>query len=305
MPGRVEAEKIQTFSLIAGSQACDALCPFCVSKMTPEQGMTLKAENINRDRFKRAYEYAAAGKAETAMITGKGEPVLFPDHITEYLNYLLESEKDIGYRIRVKELQTNGIKIAEGKVDDRLYLWRAGNLHTIAVSIVHFEPEVNREIFLPQKDSYIDLPKLIDKLHQADFSVRLACVLFNGGIDNSGKLKRLIEFSKDNQVEQLTIRPVDKPAEVRNPEIAQWVEEHSLKKDQLEDMAKYLEENGIVMREFPFGGRIYSIFDIRHQNVCLTTCLTKDQSKKYLRQLIFYPNGRIAPDWTEEGEGLK
>jgi len=273
--------------------------------MTPDQGMTQKPEEINWDRFRRAYEYAAAGKADTSMITGKGEPTLFPEHISQYLNGLLEAEKRFGYRIRIRELQTNGVSIADGKVDDLLYLWRAGNLHTVAVSIAHFEPEVNREIFLPYRRSYIDLSKLVNKLHQADYGVRLACVLFKGGIDNSRKLKQLIEFSKDNHVEELTVRPVNMPTESGDQEVAEWVREHSLEKGQLEDIEAYLRENGVVTREFPFGGSVYSIFSVRSQNVCLTSCLTKDKPNKFLRQLIFYPNGRIATDWTEKGEGLK
>ena len=305
MPGNIEIGKVQTFSLIAGSRACDGRCPFCVSKMTPEQGMTQKPEEVDWDRFRKAYQYAASGKAETSMITGKGEPTLFPEYISQYLNGLLEAEKKFGYRIPVRELQTTGVAIADEKADDFLYLWRAGNLHTVAVSIAHFDPEVNRKIFLPYRHSYIDLSKLVDKLHQADYGVRLACVLFKGGIDNSRKLKQLIEFSKDNQVEQLTIRPVNMPTESADQVVAQWVREHSLENGQLEDIDTYLRENGVVMKEFPFGGTIYSIFSVRSQNVCFTSCLTKDQPSKYLRQLIFYPNGRIALDWTEKGEGLK
>ncbi len=30
--------KIQTFSIVAGSEACNARCPFCISKMTVPNG---------------------------------------------------------------------------------------------------------------------------------------------------------------------------------------------------------------------------------------------------------------------------
>ena len=139
MPISIEGEKIQTFSIVAGTKACNARCPFCVSKMTPEQGIDLKPEKINKKRFAKSYNYAVQGKAETAMITGKGEPVLFPEHISIYLNSMLGLAKKTGYKIPIKELQTNGITIAEGRVDDYLHLWRAANLYTIAVSIVHFD----------------------------------------------------------------------------------------------------------------------------------------------------------------------
>lgn len=296
--------KIQTFSIIAGSRACNARCQFCISKMTPDQEMTIKPEEINWDRFRRAYEYARDGRAETAMITGKGEPTLFPDHISEYLNGLLKNERKMGYKIPRRELQTNGIEIAQGNVDDLLYLWRAGKLHMVAISIVHYEPEANRQVYTPYKESYLDLPKLIDKLHQTDFSVRLTCVLLKGFIDNSKKLEQLIRFAKDNHVEQLTIRPVNKPASWENEEVAKYIEEHKLTNDQLRDLEEFLEEHGTVMQIFPFGGAIYSVYDIGDQNVCLTNSLTKSVGTNYLRQLIFYPRGRIATDWTEKGENL-
>jgi len=306
MPSSVELGKVQTLSLIAGSQACDARCDYCVSKMTPDEGIAQKPEEIDFGRFEEAFRYAKEGQTETTMITGKGEPVLFPDHITEYLNHLLRLEKKSGYQIHEKELQTNGIRIAEGAVDNLLNIWRAANLQTIAVSIVHYDPKVNREIFVPYREKYIDLPALIKKLHEADFSVRLACILIKGGIDNARRLDGLIRFAKEHEVEQLTIRSVNRPSETRNPEIAKWVDEHKLDKGQLEDINMYLRENGTVVKTFPFGGTIYAIFNIRHQNVCSTTSLTKDRNpKNYLRQLIFYPGGRIATDWTEKGKGLK
>lgn len=308
MPSNTESGlgKVQTLSIIAGSQACNARCDYCVSKMTPDDGIAQKPEPINVDRFRRAFEYAMDGQTETAMITGKGEPVLFPDHITEYLNYLLGFERHYDYTIHEKELQTNGICIAEGAVDNLLHIWRAANMQTIAVSIVHYDPDVNRKIFVPYREHYIDLPDLIAKLHGADFSVRLSCVLIKGGIDNSRKLQGLIKFAKAHEVEQLTIRSVNRPSDSRNPDVAKWVDEHKLEPGQLEDINMYLEENGTVVRTFPFGGAVYSIYNIRHQNVCSTTSLTKDpQPANYLRQLIFYPGGRIATDWTESGEGLK
>jgi len=301
----IEIGKIQTFSLVAGSTACNARCPYCVSKMTPEQGMTPKAEEINWDRFKRGYEYALSGKAEVAMITGKGEPTLFPDHVSGYLNGLLRMEKESKGRRMVRELQTNGIAIADGDLDNSLYLWRAGDLHLVALSVVHFEEEKNRDVFTPYR-SYVELPKLIDKLHHADFSVRLACVLLDGYIDSAKRLEQLIGFARDNHVEQLTIRPVNKPSESQNHSIADWVETHHVKEWQLREMQEYLEDHGTEEKRFAFGGVVYSVFDMRHQNVCITNSLTKDESpKQFARQIIFYPNGRIATDWTEQGEGLK
>ena len=46
--------KIQTFSIVAGTEACNAKCPFCVSKMTPNCGISNKKVELNYrfDQFK-------------------------------------------------------------------------------------------------------------------------------------------------------------------------------------------------------------------------------------------------------------
>ena len=35
--------RIQTFSILAGSEACNARCPFCISKMTPPLGVDARS----------------------------------------------------------------------------------------------------------------------------------------------------------------------------------------------------------------------------------------------------------------------
>src|SRR5262249_23447888 len=99
--------RVQTFSILAGSAACNARCPFCVSKMTPPHGMTLKEPEVNWRNFRKACWLAKQWGATTAMITGKGEPTLFPAQITRYLDQLQE------HHFPVIELQTNGALLAD------------------------------------------------------------------------------------------------------------------------------------------------------------------------------------------------
>ncbi len=72
--------KVQTFSILAGSAACNARCPFCVSKMTPRRGIRLKEPEVNWEKFKKAAAYAR----------DQGEPTLFPEQITKYLDAMKE-----------------------------------------------------------------------------------------------------------------------------------------------------------------------------------------------------------------------
>jgi len=68
-------------------------------------GLTgMKSEEPNWRRFKQACRIAKASPGmTTALITGKGEPTLWPDLITKYLD-ALEQYGDFP----VVELQTNG-----------------------------------------------------------------------------------------------------------------------------------------------------------------------------------------------------
>ncbi len=283
---------IQTFSILAGSEACNARCPFCVSKMTPPQGITPEVPEVNWRNFRKAALLAKQKGVTTAMITSKGEPTLFPEQITEYIDILQE------FQFPIIELQTNGINLAEEKNEKYLKEWYEKGLTTIAISIVHYDAEKNRQIYLPYRKEYIDLVKLVDKLHKIGFSVRFACILLDGFIDNSTKLEKLISFAKENKVEQLTIRPVNKPNISRNLAVFNWVSENYLKEEHLEDMIDYLNKEGIQLMHLNYEAVVY---DVNGQNVCLTNSLTIDPNSDNLRQLIFFPDGHLRYDWQYVG----
>ena len=75
--------KFQTMSLVAGTPACQAKCPFCVSKMTVPQDKTLGSTNINGRNLKKGLLFAERSGVTTVLITGKGEPTLYPLDISE------------------------------------------------------------------------------------------------------------------------------------------------------------------------------------------------------------------------------
>lgn len=104
--------RIQTFSIVAGSAACNARCPFCVSKMTPPNGIEMREPQVNWDRFAIAASYAVRGGCTTAMITSKGEPTLFPGQVSRFVRSLGEYRGQYNERaFPFIEIQTNGIPI--------------------------------------------------------------------------------------------------------------------------------------------------------------------------------------------------
>lgn len=286
--------KFKTFSIVAGSEACNARCPFCVSKMTPPNGIEMKEPEVNWRNFRVAARLAKESDVDTVMITSKGEPTLFPQQITKYLDILSE------FKFPFIELQTNGIPIAEKreKYDPLVRSWFEKGLTIPAVSIVHYDQEKNRQIYLPYKRRYIDLPELIGYFHHVGLSARLACVALDGFIDGSSELEKLIGFAKENKVEQLTVRPVNKPTETRNSQIYDWVKKHHLKPSQLQSISEYLKCSGTRLLELDSGGVIY---DVNGQNICLTNSLTRNTDPEKGRQLIFFPDGHVRYDWEKEG----
>src|SRR5437667_11672645 len=100
---------VTTFSIVAGSLACQARCEFCIAGMTPANNVSTKLPEVDWRNFRKTCRLAQVAGTTTVLITGKGEPTLFPDQITQYLEELQP------YNFPVIEMQTNGITIADGK----------------------------------------------------------------------------------------------------------------------------------------------------------------------------------------------
>ena len=105
-------------------------------------------------------------------------------------------------------------------------------------------------------------------------------------------------FAQENNVEQLTISPVNKPNESKSLDIYDWATEHALKSNQLQDISNYLSEKGTRLLELPHGAVVY---DVDGQNVCLNNCLTRTTDSENIRQLIFFPDGHLRYDWEYQG----
>lgn len=289
--------KIDILSIVAGTMSCNARCPFCISKMTPKNGVNLKLSKINWRNFEKSCRLAQINNVSTVMITSKGEATLYPKQITEYLNKLKQ------YDFPIIELQTNGIIFDEKWEDYENHLkeWYDLGLTTIAISIVHYDPSKNKSVYLPYKENYIDLQRVIKRLHDIGFVVRLACIMAKGFIDSDKKVEKLIKFAKENNVEQLTLRPVNKPDNSESYEKENWTQNHYLDNKTKEEIEKYVLENGNKIRSLNSGG---NIFDIDGQNVCITNSLTIDKESEDIRQLIFYSDGKLMYDWQFKGARL-
>ena len=127
----------------------------------------------------------------------------------------------------------------------------------------------------------MNLPGLIDYLHEKKFSVRLSCTMLNRFIDNPKSLEKLIEFSKENKVEQLTVRQVNKPDKSEDLAVYDWTKAHELNENQVGDIRNYFETNGTPLMKLQHGAQVY---DINDQNICYSDCLTIKPNSEDIRQ---------------------
>ncbi len=146
--------KVSTLSIVCGTDACNASCPYCISKITGTEDIP-KTPAINYTRLKKACQLAENSGATTVLLTGKGEPTLYMDQILEFLSSLQN------FNIPIVELQTNGIILSKNQ-DTYLRELRRGRLDTICLSIVHWVRSfLNAKAFWPLGNIDTDIPAAI------------------------------------------------------------------------------------------------------------------------------------------------
>lgn len=296
--------KIQTFSVVVGGDACNAKCPYCVSKLTgSKNGLTeeQKPMEINRRNFNIACNFAKQSGVSTVLLTGKGEPLLYYNHISRYFEML---EK---WQFPFIELQTNGILLHNPTTDtlisDHLLKdWYAAGLTTISLSCVHYLPALNLEIF----GEDIHLLSNIAKLHDLGFSVRISCVGIAGMIDDTDTVLAFVEWCRLHDVEQFTWRPATNIPEkdtVKNPVkrgIYDWITLNEVDESNEIEIQMWFDnpENATLLLELAHGARVYDCYG---QNISLTSCLTESPNPDDIRQLIFSSDGHLRYSWTKKG----
>lgn len=287
-------------SLVVGSNACMAKCPFCVSGETPcKENMTVEDIGfVASMKLKKAIMLAENSGVDTVMLTSRGETLLYPEDITYYMGMLR------GKRFPFIELQTNGLILAKKweEYEEKLHSWFAQGLSTITISNVSYSPKINSTVYTNNDKKYMDLPGLIEKLHKIGFTVRLTCVMCNDWMDTSKKVQGYLTFAKNNSVEQVTMRPLND--EYRRKSAQDWITEHKIPEDKLMEIWNWMNENGTALLEIP---RVGTVFDVNGQNVMFSKPLTKytrDLSPDNGRNLIFFREGRVAYEWEMEGGTL-
>jgi len=298
--------KFQHFTFPVGGDQCDAKCPFCVSRMTQGSCKTGQYDNITNppkpdwDTFETACQIASSSpELITALLTGVAEPLLYPELITQSLIVLDK-------RFPIVELQTNGLRIARQKEKMTLYLkeWKEMGLKVIALSIVSLDLKENETIY---GSPHYDILKMVKFLHELGFKVRVCCMMMKGYVDSFERISNLAKLANWNKIDQLTIRPIEVPPkeDCKNLNTYNWVQQRTIPKKDMKKIKKKLDQFCSTELVLDYGAIVYGfpIFDddkciIRdRQNLCLSNCLTKPKTPDQIRNLIFFPDGRIQYSW--------
>lgn len=289
--------KIQTFSIVAGTRACDAKCPFCVSRMTGLDALPSE-RRINRRNLHKAALLAQRAGTTTVLLTGKGEPTLYPDEITEYLR-LLEP-----YGFPMVELQTNALEMGrlarDGQTRSRLTAahlrrWHEAGLDTVAISVVDVDTKANVRVY---DHDYPPLDRTVQYLHGLGYSVRLCVMMMRGAVDRAARVRDVVEFCRRQEVEQLTFRPIRRPEATEDTDAARFVEQFGVSDEALQPIYGWIVDRGVHLMSLMHGAKI---FDVDGQNVCISDCLTLEPKDDNIRTLIFYSDGRVTYDWQHHG----
>jgi molybdenum cofactor biosynthesis enzyme MoaA len=243
---------------------------------------------INWDRFETACAIASQARdgLVNVLLTGTGEPTLYPNDISD----LLMAMKG---RFPLVTLQTNGVLLPER----HLHTWKQRGLTAVCLSVASASPGRSSEIMgLDERYDWLDCAK---RIHAEGFSVRINCTMLKEGIELPHEAEQLIDTCRAAGIEQLTFREVDRPADPASaPEVARYVDfqkPHGAAKRLYHYLAM---EGATQIMDLPHGG---TVFDYRGQNVCITNCLTDTRDPDDIRQIIFFPNGEISYDWKYKG----
>ena len=167
----------------------------------------------------------------------------------------------------------------------------------MAVAVVHWDADKNALMNPREADKMPDLAALVRKLRDFGLTVRLSVVMVKGGIDDVTKFATFIEWARANGVHQMTFRPVTRPEEA-DGKVSEWVRGNCITEGLVQECHQFLRNMGTHLLSLSFGAEV---FDVQGQNVCLTNCLTLDETGREIRQLIYCSDGHIRYDWRYEG----
>ncbi len=269
--------KAENLTISVPNHGCDKNCPYCVSRMTGY--VTNDFPKMLRN-YPKVIEVARTAEVTSVLFTGKGEPTLAHRELIK-LARLFNSWP--------LELQTNGIRLANGGDRQLKALYKAG-FDVIAVSIdAASQLSAYRGLF-----SRIGRAGMISRI-----TVNITDLM--GGVTFSG----LLAYCRENGISQLTLRRIVTPEEPKDKVTAEWIAEHADNGDYLSlmDQARlYVTERGKLIRTLNHGVQVYDC-----QGVSFSYsdyCIQERNLGDNIRSLIFLEDGHLYTSWNSRASVL-
>lgn len=299
---------VSSMSIVIGDAVrsrCNGRCPFCCARLSNATGLSASdfdqhLINWGKTHLKldAACRFAKTTGVTNILLTGRGEPTLYPNEIDEYLVRLNS------YGFPFIELQTNGITIDNAYKGEATHFgfkdllkWQANGLTHIAVSMVHWDKDRNNEIYGAKTP--VDLEDLFSNLDQDGFSVRACLMLMKDYVDSVEDFDKVVGLCNSWGAKQLRVASIARPEESSHPSVAKWVDEHVPEHSQ--EIVDHVIANGHYLRTLPHGA---PVFDYNGLSVCLACCFPKTNAVGNGMQPIFWPDGSLTYSWEWKGAVL-
>ena len=75
-----------------------------------------------------------------------------------------------------------------------------------------------------------------------------------------------------------------------------WIEDHKISNSVMKNINLFFRQKATKLLQLMHGAEV---FDYKGQNICVSNCLTREtRNINEIRQLIFFPDGRLRYDWN-------
>jgi len=173
--------KTEMFRLIV-TESCNAKCKYCLSSNTPKNGLNQSLEAVEK-----AARKAKQNGAKEASISG-GEPTLDKD--------LIKKIKIVSKYFKKINLQTNGALLNNPKE------FKKAGIKTIIINLPSYDKKTYES--LVGIKNFNKVISNIKKAVKVGLNVRINSVLVKGYTDDYAHCLRMIEFSKQLGLKELT-----------------------------------------------------------------------------------------------------
>lgn len=190
-----------TFSFLPIAMACQASCLFCFS------GSSISSERKKRIKdfthLSQWCEKAQEAGAERFVLTGGGEPTILP------FPEIIECLETASQYFKKNVLITNGIflsKCEEDEIETRLKALKKAGLSILSFSYHHKDPEGLKKIM--GVDTNIEkVLKVWSRIPKDEVpTVRLICVLQQGGVGDEKSINEYLDFAASYGVTQVCFK---------------------------------------------------------------------------------------------------